>query len=105
MGKKHKKDRSTPVGWEQPVWMCGDNLPRSLDSTAPYFQCVLRKGDTRTTTWIERKFAVEGKPIRVMRKGEWEGGWHVESVGNVAHQEDVLRMSTRHSGYRDWRTV
>jgi hypothetical protein len=46
-----------------------------------YRQCILKRGNTVTTSWIPERFAEAGKVLKLKDdNGEWENGWHVQSV-------------------------
>jgi hypothetical protein len=46
-----------------------------------YRQCVLRKGNATTTSWIPEKFAEVGKVLKLKGDDEsWDDDWVVHSV-------------------------
>lgn len=55
-------------------------------------QVVLVRGGTRLTTWVEASFAVEGKPVRLYRDGEWEDGWTVETAYSMERTGDEIQQ-------------
>ena len=49
-----------------------------------YIQCRLEKGNTHTTAWIEERFAVVNKLVKMEKPdGSWEEGWIVTGVGDT----------------------
>ena len=69
-----------------------------------YQQCILRKGNTRLITWLPKKFAKEGKYLKLrqdLTKGcvesytQWEDGWLVLAKFDVIINEDKLRLIER----------
>jgi len=55
-------------------------------------QVVLVREGTRLTTWVEASFAVEGKPVRLYRDGQWEDGWTVETAYSMEKTGDEIRQ-------------
>jgi hypothetical protein len=49
--------------------------------TIYYRQCILRKGNATTTSWLPEPFAVLGKVLRLRDDaGTWDNGWVVAAV-------------------------
>ena len=51
-----------------------------------YRQCSLSRkvtdGTAITTSWLPERYAVAGRYLELLtERGEWENGWHVDSVG------------------------
>jgi hypothetical protein len=60
-----------------------------------YTQCVLRKGDAETVSFIPSKFAKVGSVLKLEDNGQWDDGWRVISVGTtvdkVEHVPSLIR--------------
>lgn len=61
---------------------------------AKFKQCVLKKGNVQTTSWIPDKYAKQGKYVKLKENGKWDDGWKVMEVGEMAkEEEDVINRS------------
>ena len=58
-----------------------------------YRQCILRRGTTRTTSWIPEKFARQGKYIKLKETDGWKDGWLVMEVGARMSEDQVRERS------------
>ena len=65
-----------------------------------YKQCVLKKKNTYTTTWVPERFAKKGKKIKIKEDGKWSYGWVVESVGARQSERAVFMMKDSYRYHR-----
>ena len=46
-----------------------------------YRQCILRKGNRETHSWVPKSIAKKRNCVRIKRPGkDWEGGWVIYEV-------------------------
>lgn len=62
-----------------------------------HYQCHLQKGDTHQVTWLPKKFAVEGRIVKLYDEvtDSWEDGWLVTSVGTQSFPSKYIAERSR----------
>ena len=59
------------------------------DPQRSFTQCHLIREGVEHDAWVESRFAVLNKVLKVRFDGEWEDGWVVTSVGGTRSERDV----------------
>lgn len=66
-----------------------------------YVQCTLQKENKIDTSWVEEKFAVVGKKVRVKNESEvWEDGWIVTETYGKITAEQAKQMKDLYKHHR-----
>lgn len=66
-----------------------------------YVQCKLVKGNKSDVSWVEEKFAVIGRKVRVKNESEvWEDGWVVEETYGKITAEQAKLMKDLYKHHR-----
>ena len=66
-----------------------------------YVQCELRKGAYIDNSWVEEKFAVVGKKVRIKREDEtWSDGWVVSKTFGSVTEEQAKTMKDLYKHHR-----
>lgn len=53
-------------------------------------QCILKKENTYTTSWIPEELAKVGEPVAIRENGEWIGGYEVTSVSTTRQLASLM---------------
>lgn len=66
-----------------------------------YQQCMLVKDPCRQVAWIESKFAVKNKILKVKTPDGWEDEWKVDTVfGKKITRYQLELLEKQHKGTR-----
>lgn len=67
-----------------------------------YVQCELQKGNKIDTSWIEERFAVIGKFVRMKKldTDEWDEGWVVMKTYGSVSEEQAKHMRDLYKHHR-----
>ena len=68
------------------------------NKTEHHVQCILEKGNTHTVAWIEEKYAVVNKHVKMEKKDAngnefWEEGWIVTQCGAKMESSHVKNFA------------
>ena len=64
-------------------------------------QCVLERNGSTQVSWIETKFATEGRYLELKENGEWVNGWRVKEVYSGTQDSNLIQE--RSADYRKHR--
>jgi len=68
-----------------------------------YTQCVLKKGNTQTVAWIESKYAILNKKLKMKKDdGSWDRGpWIVSSIGKTINWDQLKLVKDNYRNHRE----